>query len=116
MPVTNKEYYKRELKQAADLIAGRLVLWVAIHDEEYKNYEMRRATPEQIVDVADSGLSPIIYGANPSLDLRSMDDKTFEDLVDEAKGIVWLGDIGRNGDVICGVLLMAIMISARSKM
>jgi len=116
MPKINGWYYKRELERAAELITGKLVLWVALHDPEYKKYEMRRVTTEQIVTAAEDGLSPIVYGASPGLDLSSLSEEEFDDLVDETQeGIVWLGDIEQNGVVICGVLLDAIVDAERSK-
>jgi len=115
MPKISDSYYKGELERAAELITGKLVLWIALHDPEYKKYEMLRVTTERIVAAAEGGLSPIVYGAYPSLDLSSLSDEEFNDLVDEAQGIVWLGDIGRDGDVVCGVLLESIIESERSK-
>jgi len=115
MSKINGWYYKGELERAAEIITGKLVLWIALHDPEYKKYEMRRVTTKQIVTAAEGGLSPIVYGAYPSLDLSSLSDEEFNDLVDDAQGIVWLGDIGQDGNVICGALLESIIESERNK-
>jgi len=82
----NKEFVK-------DLVSGKLVLWVSLYKGRHKGYEMYRITLEQIEDVVDSGLNPVLYGANPNLDLASMCECEFDDRVDAAQGIVWLGDM-----------------------
>lgn len=114
MPTTNKRYYKEELGRAADLISRRYVLWMSIY--ESGKYMMCRVSPKQIVATADRGLSPVVYGARLGLDLSAMGENKFNDRLDDNNGIVWLGDIGKDGSVLCGALLAATMVSIRSKL
>ena len=76
-----------------DLMLGRAVLWVSLYRGRNKGYEMYRITLDQIGDMVDSGLNPVLYGADPSLDLNAMSEHEFDDRVDDARGIIWLGDM-----------------------
>ena len=113
MPVTNKKYYKRELERAADLISGRLVLWMSLY--ESGKYMMYRVSVKQLVKTANRGLSPDVYGAHRGLNLSAMGENEFNDRIDDAQGIVWLGDIAGDGEVCCGALLAALFKSVREK-
>lgn len=113
MPVTNKEYYKRELGYAADLISGRLKLWMSLYESGER--VLYRVWTEQLVRAANRGRAPVIYGAILGLNLNSLSDDEFDDLIDDDQGIVWLGDIAENGDVLCGDLLTAMVASERLK-
>ena len=113
MPVTNKRYYKRELGYAADLISRRFVLWMSLY--ESGKYVMYRISVKQLVKAADRGFSPVVYGAILGLDLISLSEDEFNDRVDDGHGIVWLGDIAKDGEVLCGALLASIIASSRSK-
>ena len=76
-----------------DLMLGRAVLWVSLYRGRNKGYEMYRIVLDQIEDIVDSGLNPVLYGVDPSLDLNSMSGREFDDRVDNARGIIWLGDM-----------------------
>ena len=113
MPVTNKGYYKRQLELAADLISRRLVLWMSLYESgKYMTY---RISAKQLVRTADRGLAPIVYGAVLGLDLSSLSEDEFNDKINDNNDIIWLGDISEEGNVLCGALLMAMMVSLRSK-
>ena len=75
------------------LMSGKLVLCVSLYKGKGKGYEMHRITLEQIGDVVDSGLNPVLYGVDPGLDLDSMSDSEFDDRANDLQGIIWLGDM-----------------------
>ena len=113
MSVTNKEYYKRQLGIAADLISGRLKLWMSLY--ESGKYIMYRTSTIQLVRTIERGLAPTVYGAVLGLDINSLSKDEFNDRVDDEFGIVWIGDVAEYGDVICGILLELLIKSARRK-
>ena len=113
MSVTTKVYYKRELERAADLISGRLVLWMSLYGSG--KCVMYRTSVKQIVKTADRGLAPVVYGAVLGLDLSSLGEDEFNDRIDDRHGIVWLGDISEGGDVLCGALLATLVESVRKR-
>ena len=113
MPTTNKEYYKRQLEIAADLISGRLKLWMSLY--ESGGYIVSRVSAGRLVRTVKRGLSPIVYGAVLGLNLSSLSKNEFDDRVDDERGIVWIGDVAEYGDVICGTLLELLIKSARRK-
>ena len=82
----NKEFIK-------DLVSGKLVLWVSLYKGKGKGYEMHRIIPEQVGDVVDGGCAPVLYGADPDLDLNSMSESEFDGRVNNVQGIIWLGDM-----------------------
>lgn len=113
MPVISKDYYKRQLEIAADLISGRFVPWISVYMSG--KYTMCRVSVEQLVRTIDSGLASTMYGVDPNLDPSSLSKDEFNDRVDDGYGIVWIGDIIESGVVICGTLLELVINSARKK-
>jgi len=108
-----EEYYKHQLKIAADLISGRLKLWMSLY--ESGKYIMYRTSTIQLIRTIERGLSPTVYGAVLGLDLSSLSGDDFNDRVDDEYGIVWIGDIAEYGDVLCGTLLELVVESTRKK-